>query len=157
MVTLLLQLACQQAAQTSARVGRSSGSASVPAHDLSLDDAAGGHTLRKHVGRTDEELEARLRRERNISAASTYTDRATAEMAVGIALQQGHEKIGRWLERTGGHPNLVLDYEGEAARPIGRTLRRGESVAQPCSHAVVVLRWAGGGEYYVLTTYPECR
>jgi Bacterial CdiA-CT RNAse A domain len=153
---LLLQLACRPTTKTAASVGSSGGLASVPTRDLSLDEAAGGHTLRKHVGRTDKELETRLRQERNISAASTYTDRATAEKVVGMVLQQAHERIGRWLERSGGHPNLVLDYEGDAAHPIGRTLRRGES-AQPCSHAVVVLRWAGGGEYYVLTTYPECR
>ena len=47
-------------------------------HDLSPDEAAGGHTLRKHVGRTDAELRQRLHRERNISAASTWNDRESA-------------------------------------------------------------------------------
>lgn len=51
--------------------------------DLSLDEAFGGHTLRRHVGRTDEQLRERLKSESNISAASTYTDRATAERVVG--------------------------------------------------------------------------
>jgi hypothetical protein len=40
--------------------------------DLSQDEAA-GHVLRKHAGRTDDELRERLERERNISGASTYT------------------------------------------------------------------------------------
>src|SRR5689334_2318109 len=48
-------------------------------HDLSADEAMGGHTLQRHVGRTDAELRARLDREPQISSASTYTDRATAE------------------------------------------------------------------------------
>lgn len=129
----------------------------APSHDLSEDEAAGGHTLKKHVGRTDEQLQQRLRHERNISAASTYTDRESAELAVGTALQQQQPKIQRWLQREGGHPNLVLDYDGDSAHPIGRTMRRGESQSEPCSHAVVVLKFVDPDRYYVLTTYPECR
>ena len=125
-------------------------------HDLAQDEAAGGHTLRKHVGRTNDELRQRLSRERNIAAASTYTDRETAEKAIGMTLEQNREKIRRWLERS-GHPNLVLDYSADSAHPIGRTLRSGEETPRPCSHAVVVLRWTGDDHYYVLTSYPECR
>ncbi len=130
---------------------------SGPSHDLTQDEAAGGHTLKKHVGRTDEQLRERLERERNISAASTYTDRETAERVVGTGLQQEQPRIQRWLERTGGHPNLVLDYDGDPAHPIGRTLRRGEDHTEPCSRAVVVLKFDPPAEYHVLTTYPECR
>jgi toxin len=123
--------------------------------DLSADEAQGGHTLSKHVGKSDQDLRQRLARERNISAASTYTNRETAEKVVGTVLNQQREKIQRWLDRPGEHPNLALDYVGE--QPIGRTLRRGRSSAEPCSSAIVVLRSAGGGQYYVLTSYPECR
>jgi hypothetical protein len=131
--------------------------ASAPSRDLSQDESAGGHTLRKHVGRTDDELRQRLRRERNISAASTWTDRETAEHAVAVALAQNHDKIQRWLDREEGHPNLVVDYDGTASHPIGRSLRRGSDRAGPCAHATVVLKWAGPNNYYVLTSYPECR
>ena len=140
--------------QDSAGVART---ASGPTHDLSQDEAAGGHTLEKHVGRSDDQLRTRLRRERRISAASTYTDRETAERVVGTVLQQEQSKINRWLAREGGHPNLVLDYDGDASHPIGRTLRRGDDQTSPCSHAVLVLKWTGPTDYYVLTTYPECR
>jgi len=130
---------------------------SGPSHDLSQDEAAGGHTLKKHIGRTDEQLRQRLERERNIAAASTYSDRETAERVVGTVLEDEQSRIRRWLERQSGHPNLVLDYDGDAAHPIGRTLRRGEEQTEPCSHAVVVLRFDPPAEYHVLTTYPECR
>jgi hypothetical protein len=126
-------------------------------HDLSEDEPDGGHTLEKHVGRTDEQLRQRLERERTISAASTYTDRETAERVVGTVLQREQPRIHRWLERAGGHPNLALDYESDSAQPIGRTLRRGEEQPQACAHAVVVLKWQEPGRYYVLTSYPECR
>jgi hypothetical protein len=128
-----------------------------PLRDLSQDEEAGGHTLRKHVGRTDDELRQRLQHEPGISAASTYTDRQAAEHAVGIALDENRDRIRRWLERRGSHPNLVLDYNGNPNYPIGRSLHHGQDQPQPCSNAVVVLRWDGPDQYYVLTSYPECR
>ncbi len=124
--------------------------------DLSADESRGGHTLKRHVGRTDAELRERLQREPNIGAASTYTDRATAEQVVAEAIAANQDRISRWAERSSGrHPNLVLDYNSTQA--VGRTLRRGESEAEACSHALVVLKFDGHGEYHVVTSYPECR
>lgn len=153
----LCGLACTQAVQTPAE----SNPAPVPqqktssTHDLSVDEDTGGHTLQRHVDRTDAELQERLERERHISAASTYADRATAERVVAEAIRQNHDRIQRWLQRPNGHPNLVLDYHGDQS--VGRVLNRGESQSIPCSNAVVVLKWAGSNRYYVLTSYPECR
>jgi hypothetical protein len=130
---------------------------SLPSRDLSQDEAAGGHTLRKHVGRTDEQLRERLRRERNISASSTWNDRPSAEAAVGAAIAQQSSRINRWLERQNGHPNLVLDYDGDPSHPFGRSLPRGQDQVEPCAHATIVLKWDGPNAYHVLTAYPECR
>jgi Bacterial CdiA-CT RNAse A domain len=124
-------------------------------HDLSADEQLGGHTLERHIGRTDAELQERLQRERHISAASTYADRSTAEHAVAEAIQQNQDRIQRWLQHTGGHANLVLDYQGDQL--VGRVLNRGELHSVPCSNAVVVLKWVGPNRFYVLTSYPECR
>jgi len=122
-------------------------------HDLTRDEARGGHTLQRHVGRTDAELRERLQDE-DVSAASSYTDRSTAEMAVAAAISENNEKINRWLQRPGGHSNLVLDYDSNS--PIGRSMRRGETQSFPCSHAVAVLKFVSANEYYVLTSYPDC-
>lgn len=161
---LLATLACQPAqtgtagppaSRETSREEKQPAPAAV--RDLSQDEASGGHTLRKHVGRTDGELRQRLRHERNIAAASTWTDRETAERAVGAAIEQNRDKITRWLNREGGHPNLVIDYDGDPSHPIGRTLNRDADQAEPCSHATIVLKWSGPSDYYVLTSYPECR
>jgi hypothetical protein len=124
-------------------------------HDLQADEEAGGHALRKHIGRSDAELRERLERERNISGSSTYTDQQTAECAVGGALVQDKVKISRWANRDGGHANYVVDYDSPT--PVGRTLNRGDDSPHSCNHAKVVLKWDGPGQYHVLTTYPECR
>jgi len=123
-------------------------------HDLSADEALGGHTLQRHVGKSDAELLARLEGEPQISSASTYTDRSTAEAVIGAALQTANPKFAAWLERTGRRPNFVLRYHADHL--IGRSMARGRVESVPCDRAVIVLRWDDRhNRYYVLTSYPE--
>jgi hypothetical protein len=124
-------------------------------YDLERDEQRGGHTLDRHVGRTDAELQERLQRERNISAASTWPDRATAEEVVTEALRAERRRIESWMRRGERRPNLALHHD--AGRVIGRSLRPGESQAVPCTSAVIVLKASGPASFYVLTTYPEAR
>ena len=145
------------AAQTAP--SRPSGTSRVeraPVRDLAIDESMGGHTLARHVGKSDDELADRLRREPRISAASTYTDRATAERTVGNALASDNEKLAAWERRSGRRPNLVLDYRSPGKEPLGRSLRRGQKRAAPATRALVVLRWdERSRRFYVLTSYPE--
>lgn len=127
----------------------------VDRYDLARDEERGGHTLKKHVGQTDEQLAERLQRERNISAVSTWTDLETAEETVTEALRANRERIESWMRRGYPRPNLALHYD--AGRVIGRSLRRGEDRPVDCTRAVIVLRADGPDSYYVLTTYPETR
>lgn len=123
-------------------------------YDLGRDEQRGGHTLGRHVARTDDELRKRLERERNISAASTWTDRATAEAVVGEGLAAERGRVENWMRRGFPRANLALHYN--AGRVIGRSLQRGDSQTVECSSAVIVLR-ADGESFYILTTYPEAR
>lgn len=123
-------------------------------YNLERDEARGGHTLERHVGRTDDELRERLRRE-HISAASTWTDRETAEVTVAEGLRAERGRIERWMQRGYPRANLALHYD--ASRPIGRSLKRGEDQTVECTSAVIVLRADGPNSFYVLTTYPEAR
>lgn len=126
--------------------------------DLATDERHGGHTLERHVGRSDHELRARLTRDTRISAASSYTDRPTAERVVGETLDAASARIGRWAAREGRRPNLVLEYTGTPGTVIGRSMRRGRDAPESCTDAIVVLRWNDAvGDYYVLTSYPEVR
>jgi hypothetical protein len=138
------------------RAERSVGASRVgDRYDLQRDEERGGHTLRKHVGRTDGDLEERLNRERNISAASTWTDREAAEQVVAEALRAERPRIENWMRRSYPHPNLALHYN--AGRVIGRSLQRGDSQVVNCTSAVIVLRADGPDRFFVLTAYPEAR
>ncbi|MFN8094258.1 MAG: RNase A-like domain-containing protein [Vicinamibacteria bacterium] len=136
--------------------GAGPGHAAVARRDLGRDESRGGHTLARHVGRTDDELRARLRRETRIAAASTFEDRATAEEVVAATLGAERDRVREWSRREPPRPNLALDYRG--GRPIGRSLRRGRSRVELCRDAVVVLKWRSGDpDFFVLTAYPEVR
>jgi hypothetical protein len=124
-------------------------------YDLGRDEDRGGHTLARHVARTDNELRERLARERNISAASTWTDRETAEAVVAQALAANRDRVDSWMQRGYPRANLAMHYT--AGRVIGRSLRRGDARTVECSSAVIVLRADGPQSFYVLTTYPEGR
>lgn len=129
---------------------------STSGRDLTLDETRGGHTLKRHVGRSDTDLRERLRRERQISAASTYTDRHTAETFIASCLDDNQVRVRQWFVQE-RHPNLALDCIGDPAWPIGRSLRRGQSQPEPCSDATLVLKWISPRDYFVLTSYPDCR
>jgi hypothetical protein len=134
---------------------RQPAAAAADRYDLQRDEARGGHTLARHVGRTDAELRERLRREPGISAASTYTDLATAEQVVAKTLARQRTRVDKWLARQGPRPNLALDYRGDGRETIGRSITRRNPQPALCRNAVVVLRWTGGRRFIVLTSYPE--
>jgi hypothetical protein len=114
----------------------------------------GGHTLQRHVGKSDADLIERLAREPQISSASTYTDRATAERVAGAALQSDNRAFAAWRERNGRRPNFVLRYRADR---IGRSMARGRSTSVRCDRADRA-RWdERRGRCHVLTSYPERR
>jgi len=131
--------------------------ASSAHYDLTRDERRGGHTLARHIGRSDAELRERLRRERSISDASTWPDLSTAETTVARALDAASTRLARWSALTGRRANLALDWSG--TKTIGRSLTRGARSPQSVACAVVVLHWdEENGSWFVLTTYPEvCR
>ncbi len=131
---------------------RSATTAAGAAYDLEADEQRGGHTLSRHVGKSDAELKARLARETEISAASTYTDQDAAELTVGQALAKNRAKVTSWEKRSGERPNLALRFTSSAV--IGRSLERGARQAADTKKAVVVLKWTGR-DWFVLTSYPE--
>lgn len=154
----LIVLALLASSRVAACQGSPQPGRAAAGYDLARDERRGGHTLERHVGRTDAELRERLRREPGIRAASTYTDRDTAERVVAATLSRERTRVERWSRGTGRRPNLALDYRGDAGASIGRTLGRRDRRSRVCRDAVVVLRWDDRrGDFYVLTSYPEAR
>ncbi len=108
------------------------GTASVNLRD---EEALGGHTIRDHVGKTPSDLMKRLAASPSKNYASSFTDVATAESAVGETIAANQARIVRWLK--GSDPQFWV--KSNLGRNVGIEIAKGSSVAQECSNVTVVL------------------
>ncbi|MEG4801760.1 hypothetical protein QUB63_23235 [Microcoleus sp. ARI1-B5] len=126
---------------------------SIPGGGLDFHEAAGGHTLERHVGKTEAELAQRLAEDKRISAASSFSDRSVAEAAIGEAMSRNQSAIDSWVKKRGNA--YTIKYN--ANRIIGITLRRRASRATSASRLRIVLNRNAKlpPGYFILTAYPE--
>lgn len=89
-------------------------------HEAKSLKGPGGHTIAKHVGKTAEELRARLVMERHLISASSFTDLRTAEKAISDMLSANRSRIMAWS--LTGDPRLELRQK--FSRPLGKVLMR---------------------------------
>jgi hypothetical protein len=118
---------------------------------LHENEAQGGHVLDKHVGKTDEELLARLKSEPHLREVSTFTDEATAERVIKAAIAENQDEIGKWLKQT---RNTRLELEHSSPATVGRSLVRGTTGSVDRRVATIILVKTPKG-FYVLTAYVE--
>ena len=116
-------------------------------------EAWGGHTVDRHIGKTDAELITRLRNNRGIRAASTFTDQATAETFISRAINENRAEINAWL-RTARRGDRPRSFDYTATEVTGRGIGRGENAVADRTNVRVVLRPAGNGKYHILTSFP---
>ena len=125
------------------------------AMNLAAEEAAGGHTIARHVARTEEQLRARLLAEPKIPAATTFRTLREAEQVVGEALRFNKEAIKDWARAANVGQSKAFSYD--AGRIIGQGVVRATSQMQQMSKMVLVLKKVVDGNriYFVLTAYPK--
>ena len=120
---------------------------------LAEQEALGGHTLLKHVGKTEAELRARLVLEPSIPAAGSFPSLRVAEVVLSDALKAEAAKIHTWATgpRIG---NYVFSYH--AGRDIGYGVLRSSNRLVKMQSVRVVLRTTQihGKLYFILTSFP---
>ncbi len=124
----------------------------VPGGDLAVHEAAGGHTIAEHVGRTTEQLATRLVDEPKIPAASTFPNIATAERATADALQARSAEIASWLSTSA--KRLVLKVP--LLYDVGISLARGATTPVNVRSVLIVLQRDASfpSGYRIITAYP---
>ena len=127
----------------------------APGGDLSAHEAVGGHALDRHVGKTSEELAARLVDQPGITGASTFTDRAVAETSVAETLERNSELVRDWVAEAA--PGQTTRFESVFEDPVGTVLARNASGPVPGNTARVVIRADSSmpDGYFILTAYPQ--
>jgi len=116
---------------------------------LHENEARGGHVLDKHVGKTDEELLARLKSEPHLREVSTFTDEATAERVIKAAIAENQDEIGKWLKQN---RSTRFEFDHSSPATLGRSVVRGTTGSVDRRVATIVLVKAQK-EFYVLTAY----
>ena len=115
-------------------------------------DAAGGHTIDRHVGKSDTWLKNRLGKEPRLAAASTFTSEAAANRAQGAFVNNNSAQIKKWLaDPDGGYTFSRVD----TGKPIGRVLIRAEAASKTTTKANFALeRDSSKAGWHFLTAYP---
>lgn len=122
--------------------------------DLVPGAPSGGHTLARHVGRTDADLIARLTQQPSISGSSSFSSRAHAEASVARAIDEHTQAIQDWLSGTRGQ--LVIEGGQSDGPPVGPRADRGGTNVNDVSRTRVVLRRSSdlGIGYRIHTAFP---
>ncbi|CAN5278392.1 hypothetical protein BH11PSE9_BH11PSE9_33390 [soil metagenome] len=121
---------------------------------LAAEEAAGGHTILKHVGQTEAQLRARLAAETWVPTASTFHTLQDAQSVVGQALRANRATITAWAQsaQVGGRTRVVFD----AGRVVGSGVTRSSNALVRMTRVRVVLKKVATPDrvYFVLTAFP---
>lgn len=74
-------------------------------------EGIGGHTLEKHVSKSNEDLIKRAIQE-SVEAATSYTNKSTATKSVQQNLRKNADEIYKWLHEEGS-PRKIFDVTHE--------------------------------------------
>ena len=124
----------------------------VPGGGLEAHERAGGHTLERHVGKSEEWLINRVNRDK-ISAASSFRDVNEAEHFLSQAIAEHQAEIDAWVAGKGGN-RLVFNTQFDAS--TGISVKRGDNEAKDVFSVLLVLDRSNQLDtgYKIVTGYP---
>ncbi len=120
---------------------------------LRQQESLGGHTIERHIAKSDAYLRNRLNTS-NISAASTFTELNQAGQVIVNAINANSSRVNSW--RNSSSSSLVLNYTHR--RTVGRIMYRSNlnsTVNSSGLRIVLRKRSSAPNGYYVLTAYPN--
>ncbi|WP_321970421.1 RNase A-like domain-containing protein [Burkholderia ubonensis] len=112
----------------------------------------GGHTIAKHVGKSEAYLRSRLKAEPKKDFVSSFSNLAEAEWAISNVMQKNATKIGVWAQSASKGPLVLNESVG---RSVGYGLSRENGIVGNLSHVQVVLklREYNGMPFYIISSY----
>jgi hypothetical protein len=123
-------------------------------HEAKAGSWVGGHTIEKHVARTEAQLRERLANETDRKVVSSFTNLETAERVISRVMQANASRIRNWSQSSVTYP-LIL--KGSAGENAGYGIVRTTGKLVPLSNVQIVLRRKeyNGMPYYILTSFLE--
>jgi len=93
---------------------------------VDLDEMLGGHTLEKHVGKSDDWLRNRLLNDAGAEAASTFRNKEVADRTIAKFVKENKSEIEAWLKDSSENQ---FQRNVEMNEIIGNVLKRGKGYA----------------------------
>ncbi|MGF6984253.1 hypothetical protein QFZ99_003730 [Paraburkholderia atlantica] len=118
-------------------------------HEAKAGSRIGGHTLLKHVGRTEAQLRERLRLEPTKRVVSSFVNLEEAEWAISETMRANALLIKAWTKA----PREPLRLKKDVGRKVGYALIRKTDALVDSSKVWVALKYEtyNGMPYYILT------
>lgn len=131
------------------------GRISLAEHEALAGSRVGGHTIAKHVGRTEADLRARLVAEPRRQLVSTFDSLPVAESVLYRALRANKSAIEAWAR--GARPLDKQEFFFTSSEVVGTVLVRATNQLLRARNVRVVLKLQdyNGKLYYILTAFPE--
>ncbi len=125
---------------------------------LQRQEQAGGHTIERHVGKSNRQLVRRYNDHPRIAGASTYPDLGTARRHVVAALRANRKTFNKWARGVdvGAQRAVTYGARKRVGRGVHRPTRRPASRkdVRPFTRLIVVMKKTGRGRCLLLTSYP---
>jgi hypothetical protein len=125
-------------------------------HEAAQGGRIGGHTLLKHVGKTEAELRARLLAQRSVPVASTFTSLEVAERTLYQGIRANAAAIEQWARFAAPGAKQPFFYSVRGGQ-VGFGVVRATNQLVHLSRVRIVLKMEqyNGKLYYILTAFPD--
>ncbi len=133
--------------------GKGGGRTAKQRRNLEDHENAGGHSTEKHVGKSDNWLRNRFKKDPDIEAASTFYNDAAGNRAQGQIVKQKKVEIEEWNTNNKKSSRLVVEIEMN--KPTGKVLLKGENEPFHSNKVrAIIIRDKSQQGWYILTSFP---
>lgn len=133
---------------------RSTSRISLVEHEAVAGSKVGGHTIAKHIGKTEAELRARLAAESHVPMASTFKSLDIAERLLYRALHSNRVAIEAWARTAAPNSKYVINFVANEEVGMGVVRATGQLEKLSKLRIVLKLQFYQGKPYYILTSFP---
>ena len=134
--------------------------------DLNAEEASGGHTIERHVGKEQGYVVGRITAG-GIDIASSYPDLKTAHLAITANIRANHTEINNIIFDPGIRANHTIAVRHTSEKAIGGYLdehnvqdkkgreRKRKAFKETLKNVVIIRKLANGEGAFLLTSFPE--
>lgn len=131
------------------------GRISLIEHEACTGSKIGGHTIAKHVGKTEQELRSRLAQEVKLRAVSSFSSLDVAERVLYKAMRANKAGIEAWARHAALGRAKPFTYTASEMVGHGIVRATGKLVQTRKVMFVMKAQQYGGKLYYILTAFPD--